>query len=103
MGNGCSEIPCPICTGMTANAVHPPASECSKHSRELKHLNDVLHRKNIALDALNFVWCDGGCEGGTHRSTEGVITEEVVLAAEHHAKRLRTWWENYRWKIDAQS
>ena len=25
------------------------------------------HRRNVELDALHYVWCDGGCEGGTHR------------------------------------
>lgn len=61
---------------------------------EVQHLNEVLRRKNIALDALHYVWCDGGCETGTHRYVPGEITEEIVLAAERNTARLRRWFDN---------
>ena len=62
--------------------------------REITHLNEVLHRKNIMLSALQFVWCKGGCLGGVH----GEVNEEVVLAAEKNTHRLRTWWKNKQFK-----
>lgn len=65
---------------------------------ELRRFNECLREKNVALDALHYVWCDGGCRDGVHRWTEGEITEEIVLAAERNARRLRTWLtsKNYR-------
>ena len=38
-----------------------------KLAAELAKLNAVLRRKNIELDSLHFVWCDGGCETGMYR------------------------------------
>lgn len=61
---------------------------------QLKHKDDVLHRKNLELDALHYVWCDGGCPGGTHRYTDDEITEEMVQLAERNTKRLRSWFNN---------
>ncbi len=62
--------------------------------REIKHLNEVLREKNLSLDALHYVWCDGGCHDGTHRWTDGDITEELVLSAEENTRRLRRRYEN---------
>ena len=39
--------------------------KAQKH--ELAKLNDCLRLKNRDLDALHYVWCDGGCERGVHR------------------------------------
>lgn len=69
-------------------------AEIRKLKAEITRLNEVLHRKNVMLDALHMVWCDGGCKGGTHRWTEDTISEEVVEAAERNTARLRQWWAN---------
>ena len=73
---------------------------------EVAHLNDVLHRKNLELDALHFVWCDGGCPSGVHRFDHGELTEEIVVEAERNTKRLRAWWLNAefkaRWAVMSQ-
>lgn len=61
--------------------------------REVRHCQDVLERKNRLLDALHCVWCNGGCESGTHRWSEKTITEEVVQDAERNTMRLRQWFE----------
>lgn len=61
---------------------------------ELARLNDVLHTKNIELDAMHYVWCDGGCDKGVHRWIDGEITEAHVDIAERQAKRLRAWYRN---------
>jgi hypothetical protein len=52
----------------------------------------VLRRKNLELDALHFVWCDGGCADGVHRWDHGVLTEAIVAEAERNTARLRRWW-----------
>ena len=57
------------------------------------------HLKNLELDALYHVWCDGGCKGGALRFTgghRGPITEEIVKMAEENTRRLRRWWDNQR-------
>lgn len=61
---------------------------------ELTKLQSVLHQKNLALDAMHWVWCSGGCEGGTHRFTTNDLTEEIVAKAELNTKRLRSWFVN---------
>lgn len=64
--------------------------------KQVRQMQEALERKNRELDALHFVWCDGGCETGTHRWTEQSITEDVVAEAERNTRRLRTWFENYK-------
>lgn len=61
---------------------------------ELKHLYAVLNKKNIALDAMYWVWCDGGCEGGVNRYIPSELTEEIVAAAERNTRRMRKWLTN---------
>lgn len=65
---------------------------------EVAKLNDKLHRKNVKLDALHFVWCDGGCASGVHRFDHGELTEEIVAEAERNALRLRRWLANKDFK-----
>jgi hypothetical protein len=69
-------------------------AQVAKLQRALTFQRDNNHKRNVQLDALHFVWCDGGCIGGTHRFTEGTITEEIVAAAERNTKRLRSWFQN---------
>lgn len=68
----------------------------SRCKRELTRLNQVLHDRNIALDALHYVWCNGGCQTGMHRFGDGVLTEEILLQAEVSVKRMRIWFDNKR-------
>ena len=68
------------------------------HGRTIKILQDSLHEKNLALDAMGFVWCDGGCEGGIYRYNNKELTEEILKKAEQNVKRMRTWFENNRYK-----
>ncbi len=57
-------------------------------------------RRNKDLDALHLVWCNGGCNSGVHRycGNKEEITEEVVALAERHVKRLREWFQSYKFK-----
>jgi hypothetical protein len=56
--------------------------------------------RNRELDTLHYVWCDGGCQGGTHRycGSPDDVTEEVVATAEAWVKRLRRWYESRKVK-----
>jgi hypothetical protein len=66
--------------------------------REIRNMQLVLERKNKELDALHFVWCNGGCKGGTHRYTEQNLTEEIVQLAEQNTNRLREWFNNMEYR-----
>lgn len=65
-----------------------------KLRRELTIAKENNALRNKQLDALHFVWCNGGCSGGVHRWSENNVTEELVLEAERNTARLRTWLEN---------
>lgn len=64
---------------------------------EIRRMQLAAERRNLELDALHMVWCDGGCEGGVHRfdgeGPEG-ITQEIVDAAVRNTDRLKRWWAN---------
>ena len=74
--------------------------ELEAENRELRRqitIKDAsLERKNRELDALHFVWCSGGCEGGVHRWQDVPLTEDIVVEAERNTRRLREWWESSR-------
>ena len=67
-------------------------------NRELRRQLNIqrlsLEAKNRALDAMHWVWCDGGCSDGVHRWDKTPLTEEIVKEVENHARRLRRWLEN---------
>jgi hypothetical protein len=73
-----------------------------QQAAEITHLARVLERKNRELDALHLVWCDGGCSGGVHRwqSKDVLVTEELVETAERNTKRLRTWYDNVKFRYE---
>jgi hypothetical protein len=63
-------------------------------ARELTIKEQAIKERNLALDALHWVWCSGGCHKGTHRfGSEEPITAEHVVVAERNTKRLREWFE----------
>lgn len=66
--------------------------------RQVTTMQRALHERNVQLDALHHVWCDGGCKSGTHRWTPQTITEEVVAEAERNTKRLRSWFESFKYR-----
>lgn len=64
--------------------------------RQLTFQRENNERRNRELDALHYVWCNGGCIGGVHRWSdrgEG-ITQEIVDVAEQNTLRLKQWWGN---------
>ena len=72
-----------------------------KLRRELTEARVRNEERNRALDALHYVWCSGGCEGGVHRygGTPDDVTEEVVAEAERNTQRLRQWYVNRQAKV----
>lgn len=65
----------------------------SEQRRQLTQMQGDLRARNLQLDAMHWVWCDGGCKGGVHRWGGCELTEEIVVAAERNAARLRRWYE----------
>ena len=65
---------------------------------EVTTLNECLRKKNIALDAMSWVWCDGGCETGVHRHIPKELTLEMVEAAELNTQRMRRALTNSEFK-----
>jgi hypothetical protein len=66
---------------------------------QLTHAQRNNHRRNVELDALHYVWCDGGCSTGVHRydgKGPETITPEIVAAAVRNTERLVKWSET-RW------
>lgn len=63
--------------------------------RQVGFKDETLARKNRELDALHYVWCDGGCNGGVHRWEDAPMNEEIVADAERNTRRLRAWWMNH--------
>lgn len=74
------------------------ANKIKSLKKQITYLNDCLNKKNIALDAMHWVWCNGGCHSGVHRYVPDEVTEEIVVLAENNAKRLRTWFSNAEFK-----
>lgn len=75
------------------------SDENKRLKKKIHELQNILHRKNQALDALLWVWCSGGCEFGVNRykfSHLPELTEEVVQIAERNTSRLRTWFTHYK-------
>jgi hypothetical protein len=79
----------------------------SRQKAMLAMQQDVLKTRSHQLDAMHWVWCTG-CDGGVHRfaDEDGVmrhakLNEEVVAQAERNARRLRAWWENYKYRHQA--
>lgn len=56
-------------------------------------------RRNVELDALHYVWCDGGCRSGIHRYCHGEpLTEAIVSAAEVTVGRMRRWLSHHKYR-----
>lgn len=67
---------------------------------EIKRLTELLRDRNKKLDAMAWVWCDGGCETGVFRHVEvpNELTLEMVELAELNVKRMRTHYENQEFR-----
>jgi hypothetical protein len=68
-------------------------------AREIQILVEKLHQKNQDVDALHFVWCDGGCPSGLHRYSDVKLTEELIVRAERNTARMRKWYNTVKWRL----
>jgi len=69
-------------------------AKIKKLQAEIGDKDSVLHGKNLALDALGYVWCSGGCKDGVFRyQGECKLTSQQVSIVERNTIRLREWYE----------
>jgi hypothetical protein len=65
---------------------------------QIRRMQVALEDRNRQLDALHWVWCDGGCQSGVHRfdgKGPEAITQEVVDTAVRNTERLKRWFANH--------
>lgn len=75
-------------------------AKIARQKRELAQKDRTLAARSRQLDAMAWVWCDGGCPGGVLRHTTGDLTEEIVAEAERNAARLRRWFDNAAFRAE---
>lgn len=67
--------------------------------RELKQLQDKREEKNRELDAMYYVWCDGGCGSGVCRyGHTQLATKDIVELAVRNTERLVKWHNNMEFR-----
>lgn len=84
--------------GESAQVCREAQAETEKLKRELTRAQQNNHARNLQLDALHFVWCDGGCKFGVHRFDEKSLTLETVQAAMRNTARLVRYFKNYHYR-----
>lgn len=60
----------------------------------------AAEKRNRELDALHLVWCDGSCPSGVHRWASDKVTRQLVEIAERNTKRLRSWYDGVKWRLE---
>jgi hypothetical protein len=61
---------------------------------EVAKKDRALHARNVALDGMAWVWCDGGCKGGVFRFSDTQLTGEMLHMIERNTERLKRWAAN---------
>jgi len=74
-------------------------NQISKLKQEITSQRENNHQRNLELDAMHYIWCDGGCGGGAHRFTENNLDQGVIDAAIRNTSRLVTWWVNHKYRM----
>lgn len=71
-----------------------------KQRAEIDLMRKAAEKRNRELDALHYVWCNGGCESGVHRYGEHPpLTKELVEEAIRNTNRLVTWLGSHSFKL----
>lgn len=70
------------------------AEQIKKLKYELAKANANNRKRNLQLDALKFVWCDGGCSRGVNRWQDKEPTEEELFEIVRNTNRLIAWFIN---------
>lgn len=87
------------CINHVSSYIRSLERKIDKLKKQIKDKDNSLHKKNKILDAMHWVWCSGGCETGVHRyRTDMQLTEEIVQLAERNTKRLRSWYNNHKFR-----
>lgn len=80
--------------------IHDLETKVKELQHEITFQREAAEYRNRQLKAANLiVSCTGGCDDGIIGSKEA-ISEEIVCEVERTAKRLRSWWNNYRSRQD---
>jgi len=79
---------------MSAERIKELEEQVATLKHELKYANANNRLRNLEMDALHYVWCNGGCPGGVHRWQEDSVTEEIVNLAVRNTDRLVQWWKS---------
>lgn len=67
--------------------------------KEVATKDRTLGRKNLELDALYHVWCNGGCRKGMFRYQPGqVLTQEAISLFEKNLDRMKVYFRNYEYR-----
>lgn len=86
-----------------AGTIQRLEQKLSRQKHQIKWMQDALRRKNLELDALHKVWCNGGCKTGVHRyNMDKPVTQELVDAAVKNTERLVTWWKNKQFRAKSE-
>jgi hypothetical protein len=81
-------------TTATINALRDALIKKDEEIVELKRAisNAISNNqlRNKELDALHYVWCDGGCSSGTHRYDNENLTEEIEQIFKKYNLHIKT-------------
>ena len=61
----------------------------------IEYMQNDLHKKNLKLNSLYYVWCSGGCDGGAGKK---VPSREIVEEAIRNTDRLIQWHNNFEFR-----
>ena len=75
-------------------------AKVKKLKRALHFATEGNHQRNLELDGLHYVWCDGGCGGGVDRygGDAPPLTREMVTHAVRNVRRMVRWWNSARYR-----
>lgn len=71
-----------------------------RQAAELTNQGRVIADRSKQLDAMHWVWCSGGCPGGTHQKNPDLppLTRELVETAVRNTERLVTRFANIEFR-----
>lgn len=67
------------------------AEENRRLREQITDLIRVAHERNRQLDAMHWVWCDGGCSSGVHRWDHGRLEWVHYYEAKRNVERMERW------------
>ena len=81
------------------NAIRNLEAKISFQKQEIAGMQSTLKTRTKALDAMSWVWCTGGCDGGVfQKNIDQFVTQEMIDIIENNLNELKTWYTNYNFK-----